>query len=72
MEPATQALCFFYRNPPAESGVKPQPYKAIPKLIKKPHIQIGAVKMMMLKSHREALQGRVKEVSRWKVKHHDL
>ena len=33
MDPAAQALCYYYRNPPPESDVKPQPYKAIPKLI---------------------------------------
>ena len=45
MSPAMQALCYFYRNPPAESGVKPQPYKAIPKLIQHPHMKISRVKM---------------------------
>ena len=45
MDPATQALCFFYRNPPAESGVKPQPYKAIAKLIKQPKINTSRLKM---------------------------
>ena len=27
MSPALQELCFFYRNPPPDSGVKPQPYE---------------------------------------------
>lgn len=45
MEPATQALCFFYRNPPPASGVKPQPFKAIPQLVNQPHLTIGRVKM---------------------------
>ena len=45
MDAATQALCFFYRNPPATSGVKPQPYKAIPDLIGRPHMSVGAIKM---------------------------
>ena len=45
MDAATQALCFFYRNPPPESGVKPQPYKAIPKLIHQPQMSLGRVKM---------------------------
>ena len=45
MDAATQALCFFYRNPPATSGVKPQPYKAIPDLIGRPHMSGGAIKM---------------------------
>ena len=33
MGPAKQALCYFYRNPPANSGVMPQPFKEIAKLI---------------------------------------
>ena len=41
MDAATQALCFFYRNPPPESGVKPQAYKAIPKLIHQPQMSLG-------------------------------
>ena len=45
MDPATQALCFFYRNPPRGSGVKPQPYKKIPQLIKQPRMEIGRIKM---------------------------
>ena len=44
---ATQALCFFYRNPPPNSGVQPQPYKAIPKLIHKPDMKISRVKMIV-------------------------
>ena len=42
---AMQALCFFYRNPPPESGVSPRPYSEIPKLIKQPHMKISRVKM---------------------------
>ena len=45
LSPAMQALCYFYRSPPAESGVKPQPYKAIPKLIEHPRMKISRVKM---------------------------
>ena len=52
MGPAMQALCFFYRNPPPESGVSPRPYseipkliKQIPKLIKQPHMKISRIKM---------------------------
>ena len=45
MDAATQALCFFYRNPPPGSGVPPQPFKKIPKLVGKPHMGIGRVKM---------------------------
>ena len=45
MDPATQALCFFYRNPPRGSGVKPQPYKKIPQLIKQPRMEISRIKM---------------------------
>ena len=37
MGAAHQALCYFYRNPPASSGVKPQPYKDIAKLIQLPN-----------------------------------
>ena len=47
MDAATQALCFFYRNPPPKSGVKPQPYKAIPKLIHKPDMKLSRVKMVV-------------------------
>ena len=36
MGAAHQALCYFYRNPPTGSGVKPQPYKDIAKLIQLP------------------------------------
>ena len=45
MGPAMQALCFFYRNPPPESGVSPRPYSEIPKLIKQPRMKISRVKM---------------------------
>ena len=33
MNAETKALCYFYRNPPKNSGVKPQPYSKIPGLI---------------------------------------
>ena len=46
-----QALCYFYRNPPPGSGVKPQPYKAIPKLIGAPNMGIGRVKMAARRFH---------------------
>ena len=36
MDEKTKALCYFYRNPPAGSGVKPQPYSAICKLARAP------------------------------------
>ena len=45
MDAATQALCFFYRNPPPSSGVAPQPFKEIPKLVGKPHMGISRVEM---------------------------
>ena len=40
MGPAQQALCYFYRNPPAKSGVKPQPFKEIAKLIQQPRTSV--------------------------------
>ena len=51
MSAAMQALCYFYRNPPHGSGVKPQPYKAIPKLIKAPNMGISRVKMAVRRFH---------------------
>ena len=44
-------MCYFYRNPPPGSGVKPQPYKAIPKLIGAPNMGIGRVKMAVRRFH---------------------
>ena len=44
MDPATQALCFFYRNPPSDSGVRPQPFRKIPKLIRRPSMNIERIK----------------------------
>ena len=51
ISPAMQALCYFYRNPPPGSGVKPQPYKVIPKLIKAPRTDIGRIKMIVNRFH---------------------
>ena len=53
MSPALQALCFFYRNPPPDSGVKPQPYKKIPGLLKAPHLGVGGIKMAVKRFHCE-------------------
>ena len=53
LDAATQALCFFYRNPPPSSGVKPQPYKAIPELIGRPDTRIGAIKMAVRRFGKE-------------------
>ena len=33
MDAKTTALCYFYRHPPRQSGVKPVPYRKIPKLL---------------------------------------
>ena len=33
MDAKTRALCYFYRHPPRNSGVKPVPYRKIPKLL---------------------------------------
>ena len=33
MDPENQALCYFYRNPPAASGSKPLPYRKIAPLV---------------------------------------
>ena len=44
MDPAMQALCFFYRNPPSDSGVRPQPFRKIPKLIRRPSMSIERIK----------------------------
>ena len=38
MDASLRALCFFYRNPPPGSGVRPQPYKEIAKLIRRPRM----------------------------------
>ena len=53
MSPALQALCFFYRNPPPDSGVKPQPYRKIPGLLKAPHLGVGRIKMAVKRFHCE-------------------
>ena len=39
-----QALCYFYRHPPVGSGVRPQPYSEIAKLIKRPHMPVGTIR----------------------------
>ena len=46
-----QALCYFYRHPPPGSGVKPQPFSAIPTLIKAPSMGISRVKMAVRRFH---------------------
>ena len=51
MSPALQALCYFYRNPPPDSGVKPQPYRQIPGLLKAPHLGVGRIKMAVKRFH---------------------
>ena len=38
MQPAMQALCYYYRHPPPNSGVQPQPFRAIPALIQRQKI----------------------------------
>lgn len=53
MDHETQALCYFYRNPPVKSGVKPQLYKHIPQLIKKPRMKISTIKMAVKRFGRE-------------------
>ena len=53
MSPALQALCFFYRNPPPDSGVKPQPYRKIFGLLKAPHLGVGRIKMAVKRFHCE-------------------
>ena len=50
-------MVYFYRNPPPDSGVKPQPYSAIAKLIHRPHakpntLRWAAVTFMAKKSPR--------------------
>ena len=47
MEASLRALCFFYRNPPAGSGVRPQPYKKIVKLIRRPHMSTRTIKTVV-------------------------
>ena len=51
MGAAQQALCFFYRNPPANSGVKPQPYKEIAKLIQQPQTPVGTIRAVVQRFH---------------------
>ena len=45
MEPAMQALCYYYQHPPPKSGAKPQLFRAIPALIQRPRMKISRVKM---------------------------
>ena len=47
MGAAHQALCYFYRNPPASSGVKPQPYKDIAKLIQLPNTPVATIRSVV-------------------------
>ena len=49
-------MCYFYRNPPPGSGVKPQPYKAIPKLIGAPNMRIGRVDAVIFACFKRARQ----------------
>ena len=49
---AQQALCYFYRNPIASSGVKPQPYKEIAKLIQQPRTSVRTIQKVVQKFHR--------------------
>ena len=51
MGAAQQALCFFYRNPPANSGVKPQPYNQIAKLIQQPQTPVGTIRAVVQRFH---------------------
>ena len=51
MGSAHQALCYFYRNPPAHSGVKPQPYRDIAKLIQLPHTPVDAIRKVVQRFH---------------------
>ena len=44
MDAPLQALCYFYRHPPVGSGVRPQPYSEIAKLIKRPHMPVGTIR----------------------------
>ena len=53
MDPATQALCYFCRNTPVKSGVKPQLYRQIPQRIKKPRMKISTIKMVVKRFGRE-------------------
>ena len=51
MAPAKQARCYFYRNPPASSGVRPQPHKDIPELIQLPQTPVGTIKTVVKRFH---------------------
>ena len=44
MDAPLQALCYFYRHPPMGSGVRPQPYSEIAKLLKRPHMPVGSIR----------------------------
>ena len=48
---AQQALCYFYRNPPPSSGVRPQPYKEIAKLIGQPQLPAGSIRTIVRRFH---------------------
>ena len=50
MDASLRALCFFYRNPPPGSGVRPQPYKEIAKLIRRPRMPAGTGPAMSLRA----------------------
>ena len=52
MGPAKQALCYFYRNPPANSGVMPQPFKEIAKLIQQPRTPANTIRWVVRNFHR--------------------
>ena len=44
MDASLQALCYFYRHPPDGAGVRPQPYSAIAKLIRRPQMPAGTIR----------------------------
>ena len=58
---AQQALCYFYRNPPASSGVRPQPYKEIARLIRQPQLPAATIRSIVRRFHRtRQVRGRKK------------
>ena len=61
MGAAQQALCYFYRNPPASSGVRPQPCKEIARLIRQPQLPASTIRNIVRKFHRaRQVRGRKK------------
>ena len=58
---AQQALCYVYRNPPASSGVRPQPYKEIARLIRQPQLPAATIRSIVRRFHRaRQVRGRKK------------